>query len=161
MVKLKIFKAGLYLTLPGLPAVRTPVEIDITKVNINLIIGSLKQHGITEYTIVSEPEGKIKPKKSKPKKKKVEKKPTNIDNRLDRIEKMITSLTLTSFQMVEDPVNKQAIIKPKKDEEEHEAFIPSIDTEGLNSSISSEEGGEIDDVSEQADMLAKLQGDKK
>ncbi len=53
MIKLIINKPGLFLDIPGLSSFRTPVEIDITKLDVNLIISILKRDGIIDYNIIS------------------------------------------------------------------------------------------------------------
>lgn len=54
MVKLLIKTKGMFINIPGLIPFRTPVEVDITKVNINLVISELKKNGIERYRIISD-----------------------------------------------------------------------------------------------------------
>jgi len=54
MTKLLIKKQGLTIRIPGLPTFRTPAEIDISKVNIELVVAELKRHGIHNYKIKTE-----------------------------------------------------------------------------------------------------------
>lgn len=61
MVKLIISKPGLFLSIPGINPFRTPVEIDITKININIVISELKKNGIQNYKIISGEEKIKKP----------------------------------------------------------------------------------------------------
>ena len=54
MIKLIINKPGLFLNIPGLQPFRTPAEVNITKVNLNLIKSELKKNGVTKYKIISD-----------------------------------------------------------------------------------------------------------
>ena len=54
MVKLLIKTKGMFINIPGLIPFRTPAEVDITKVNINLVISELKKNGIERYRIISD-----------------------------------------------------------------------------------------------------------
>jgi ABC-type Na+ efflux pump permease subunit len=54
MVKLLIKTKGMFINIPGLIPFRTPAEVDITKVNINLVISELKKNGIEKYKIISD-----------------------------------------------------------------------------------------------------------
>jgi hypothetical protein len=54
MVKLLIKTKGMFINIPGLIPFRTPTEVDITKVNINLVISELKKNGIEKYKIISD-----------------------------------------------------------------------------------------------------------
>jgi hypothetical protein len=53
MIILKIKDRGLYLEIPGLSPIRTPVEVDITKCNLSMISVYLRKQGITDYEIYS------------------------------------------------------------------------------------------------------------
>ena len=52
-LKLKIKDKGLMVEIPGLPPTRTPADIDISKLDLNLVITNLRKHGINNYKIVS------------------------------------------------------------------------------------------------------------
>lgn len=52
MVKLLIRTKGMFINIPGLTPFRTPAEVDITKVNINMVISELKKNGIEKYKII-------------------------------------------------------------------------------------------------------------
>jgi hypothetical protein len=54
MVKLLIKTKGMFINIPGLIPFRTPAEVDITKVNINLVVSELKKNGIEKYKIISD-----------------------------------------------------------------------------------------------------------
>lgn len=53
MILLIINKPGFIIQIPGLRSIRTPAEIDITKVNTNIVTTYLKQLGINDYKIIS------------------------------------------------------------------------------------------------------------
>lgn len=54
MIKLIIKQSGFYVDIPGLKQVRTPVELDITNIDINIVILKLRQSGIVDYQIISD-----------------------------------------------------------------------------------------------------------
>ena len=54
MVKLIIKTKGMFIDSPGLSPFRTPVEIDITKLNMNIVTSELKRNGIEKYKIISD-----------------------------------------------------------------------------------------------------------
>jgi hypothetical protein len=54
MISLKITKPGYTIAIPGLPVFRSPVEIDISKLDIRVVSMYLETAGITEYEIVAE-----------------------------------------------------------------------------------------------------------
>jgi len=53
MVILIINKPGLTISIPGLKVVRSPVEIDVSRVNVNLVLTYLKSEGISDYHLIS------------------------------------------------------------------------------------------------------------
>ena len=52
-LKLKIADRGLIVEIPGIAPVRTPADIDISKIDINLVVAHLRKAGINNYKIVS------------------------------------------------------------------------------------------------------------
>jgi hypothetical protein len=53
MLKLKIKKKGLVINIPGVPQFRSPAEIDITKLDLKMVINYLKSNSIADYEILS------------------------------------------------------------------------------------------------------------
>ena len=53
MITLKIKQPGLTIAIPGLNVYRTPVEIDVSKIDIRVVIMYLKTSGIKKYEIVA------------------------------------------------------------------------------------------------------------
>lgn len=51
MMRLVIKQTGLFINIPGISPFRTPVEVDISKVPINLVIGEMRKNGICKYEI--------------------------------------------------------------------------------------------------------------
>lgn len=60
MKKLIIKKPGIFMNIPGITPFRTPAKIDISKVDIKLIISCLNRNGISEYEVEDDEEVKIK-----------------------------------------------------------------------------------------------------
>jgi hypothetical protein len=53
MLNLKIKKPGLMINIPGLPQFRSPAEVDITKLDLKMLINYLKSNSIADYEIIS------------------------------------------------------------------------------------------------------------
>lgn len=137
------------MTVPGIPSFRTPVEIDVTKINIPILIQSLHSCGVEDYEIKTVSKtGVIKELSESidiPKKKKDNSK---IDKRLDRLEDLLLSLVSkkssqrsnSSEQIKNRLVKIESMIKSgrssNKDispiiEEMDEQYIPSIDVSNM------------------------------
>jgi hypothetical protein len=50
-MKLVIKQHGLFINIPSIPPFRTPAEVDISKVPINMVIGEMRKNGICKYEI--------------------------------------------------------------------------------------------------------------
>lgn len=190
MIKLRIKTAGHTISIPGIPTFRTPVEIDITKLDERFISIFLKSQGIEDYEIISQDNDKeervirkISPLKKKDKKLDVI--PNLNDEKMDRIETLLTNLINTvsenkenkeqinnKLERLENIVDKildvkispvistseTKTIKHKKDDEEVESYIPTIDTSGMkmkseNVKTIKQDSSDINDV---ADLLSSL-----
>lgn len=60
MKKLIIKEPGLFLRIPGMGDFRTPAEIDISKIDVNLVLAELRRNGISTYKIHSDEQTKSK-----------------------------------------------------------------------------------------------------
>ena len=58
MLTLIIKERGHMIDLPGMAPFRTPAEIDVTKLPLNVLILKMKAYNINEYQIISETGGK-------------------------------------------------------------------------------------------------------
>ena len=59
MLILKIPQIGLVVTIPGVRPLRTPTEIDITNLDMNVVLSHLKMCGIDDYDIIEKTESGI------------------------------------------------------------------------------------------------------
>lgn len=142
MLKLIIKTKGLFINIPGVSPFRTPAEIDITKLNLNIITSELKKNGIARWKIISGETEIIEP---HPKKVKDTTSTTeniiNIDkqdevlDKLNKIEKRLNDfLNGDKFVLatVNNTINDNKQIKTKKvKEDEVDDFIPSINLNNL------------------------------
>lgn len=154
MILLKIKKSGYTIDIPGLPTCRTPVEVDISKLDMRSVAIYLKSSGISDYEIIADTkkgdrevykkedfEGKEK--------RKIEKQKPKVDDlseRLSRIEEVVSLLAQkgnsdSQKEQINDRLDKieklliksistPKVIKEKEEEpviEELESFIPDID----------------------------------
>ena len=154
---LVIKKSGLFIEIPGLPSIRTPTELDITEVDVNIVLTSLKKYGLTDFKIVSKVIKKKKPIKKKEKSARTDLKP--IYERFDRLEELLKTV-------LKRPIEKKIIVRatkttsssiPKIEElDERDDFIPMIDLSDLKESgesISKVSSDESTDVSENVEAL--------
>lgn len=145
MLILKIKQPGLLINLPGLGSRRTPVEIDITKLNMNNVLGELRSQGINDFEIKNKTENKstneknVKPKKSSTLENQISDSFINIlKEKLENIEDLlleinenlnVNNIQLESKNKSQEP--EKIINKESEIEDEDEEFIPNIDLNGL------------------------------
>lgn len=158
MVILDIKQPGFFLQLPGIPPFRTPARVDISKLNVNLVIAELTNHGIEEYVITKEP-----PKSKQLEEKKSRQKDESLDRRLGKIEGMLKELLTKETPVVKVASENSGDVDRIFDEPEKE-FIPEINMsnmklEGqLSTSVEESDTGQAEDA---ANLLHELKGDKK
>jgi len=179
MVVLRIREKGHYIELPGMPPVRSPVEIDITRLSLPLVAATLKTKGIENYEIVSEHESGRKIYTSKDFnedaslnkfKEKVNKKIETLEKTIETLQKreqnsvpaeqILNRLDELKFLMDSRQVNDKIYDRKSKEKDIELGFIPPIELESTNIkgkditiSTVSEENDDIEDV---AELLAKL-----
>ncbi len=132
MIKLTINDPGLTITLVGLPTVRTPVKIDISKLDVRSVITQLKSLGIQKYEINSYPDlALLKPIAKKVTISNEEKPSIDFRKELSDIKNLLSNL-LKNGQKVQnlDDIIPKNLMK-KKVKEEVEDFIPSINLDKL------------------------------
>lgn len=185
MIILKITEPGMTIDLPGMQTVRSPVEIDITKIDTRLVMLYLTKAGIKKFEIksVDEPikkETKTKTEKTKKIKEK-EEKTNEIGQRIDKIERILTMLAEKSLS--DNDSNKEQIIKKieklekkignnqpspviihkssvagEPDIEDIDSFIPDVDISDLRmkSSDNIQTVKQDEGLDDAADVLAGL-----
>jgi hypothetical protein len=186
MILLKIQDKGMMVDIPGTKKVRSPVEIDITKIDINFVTMYLRKQGIKNYRIVSDVDKGVKkvlPTRSAIfKKKKDDGWKDNIESRFGRLESLIINFlgkkeskpTVNSEQITnklekleklsEEIIRKQTLGIPiseedrPKIEELDDTFIPAIDIEGMTMKGSTIKTLQSDseDADEAADLLSSI-----
>jgi len=185
MILLKIKELGMTVDLPGMAPVRSPVEIDITKMDTRLVMLYLAKAGIKKFEIISA-EDQIK-KETRPrvvktqKTKEKEEKTNEIDSRIDKIERVLTMLAEKSIS--DKDSNKEQIIKKleklekkigdnhsapiilhkspiagEPDIEDIDSFIPDVDISDLKmkSSDNIQKVKQDEGLDDAADALAGL-----
>lgn len=182
---LKIKEKGLYVTIPGLPASRTPAELDITKFDLSLILSYLRSNGIKDFQIISKSDSGerilkhtdlVKKKEDKPKTEPDKK----LEKRLDHLEEMISTLLtknkedsgdkiknkldflevlIKNIKVSEQIVETKSSKKKEPEIEELEDFIPEIDVKGLSMKGDFHENvieQDKENVDNSVDLLSKL-----
>lgn len=170
MLTLQVTEKGHCIEIPGIPAVRSPANIDITKIDLSLVISVLRKYGIENYKIVSLSE--TGEKKIFTRRDFVEKNKEDLifyqrkmDRRIEKMESMISRLL--EKNEVNQVVKVEQITKSKyiegetepKIEELEDIFIPNIDVGGMEvkgetSKTSIKRGkGDVDDS---ADLLSRI-----
>jgi len=152
MIKLIIKQKGYTINIPGLPEVRTPTEMDITKKDVTIIIAELRKNGISDFEIVSVTNDIPKKQKQTKPNKKVKKDSNDINKRFDKLEELIV-------KSLDSNVMEKSVKRKSSDDEEELDFIPEINTDNLSSEISTK-STKIEDVSESVNQLRKMKGEK-
>lgn len=157
MVRVLIIdKPGLTINIKGLPIIRTPARIDVSQVDINLVVMELKKYGLDQYQIVMEPVKKKEViKKSKKKQESVDL--TSVYDRFDKIDKLLE-------RIISRPSEIQTIVReadgpetPTIEELGTDEFIPNIDISDLKVSKESTRTKEMDDdVSDEVELLRMI-----
>ncbi len=171
MIRLIIKKSGYNIKLPGIETIlRTPINLDITKTNINKIISYLRSLGITDYLIVSDTEDhqtiglddrfiKTEIKKiTKPKVKIVEKHDPNVEvlnQKMNTIEDLLKKLMNKTSIVNQTNIRENTSRLVTRKKSDVEKFIPSINTEGMKIKSTSTETKK-NDSSEEIDYVADL-----
>ena len=167
MRKLIIRDKGYKINIHGIPSIRTPVKIDITKFDVNRIKIEMIQHGIENYSIIED--GKeIKMKKPKKSKKKnifldgidfIR----NFNKRMDKMESILEKIIDKPVTVIERniEIGTEQIIKNvrKKKEQPVDKFIPTIDISGMSmkeSTLSIRKEKLEENNSETADALSEM-----
>ena len=160
MITLKIKEAGHTIAIPGLRVTRSPVNLDISKLDIRVVSMYLKTSGIEKYEIVAEnPQGeketythkdfdvikKVEPKQDEvtDKIKKLEgmmeillsreldKSPSNKEQINNKLDNL-EKLFKSGVQVVDKSPARREILKGDEPEiEELDAFIPEVDTSDM------------------------------
>jgi hypothetical protein len=169
MITLHIKEKGHLVEIPGMPSFRTPATVDISKGDIRSIVGYLKVCDISDYEIIASNNDTREVYRAKDfntttkvveKKKKIKNPTKKLENRIDRIEKMLKNISdkpsgdsgkkleQTTKQMEQfqntildaiknintggsSNVNKTERRERDSLEDEPAPFIPDIDTNGM------------------------------
>lgn len=185
MITLKIKKAGYTIDIPGLPACRSPVEIDVSKLDIRVVAMSLKTSGISDYEIVADIGKGGKEVYTKKSFEKTDSEKSidleNIDKRFNKIEKMISDIQKVGnldskkeqitdkLDKIENILSKRSTLLSKEKSnqdpeieeiEEVDSFIPDINIskmkiESKNLKNIKQESDDLDDTSDALSSLLK------
>lgn len=177
MIKLKVIQKGIFLEIPGIKPIRTPAEVDITNIDITLVLSYLRKNGINRYQIISEDEKtKIKEIITETDIKKKTKYDSDIDKKINNLESMMTKLLELQqakskldleqipkrFNQLETKVNnnisKEKIKKPEIEELDL-SFIPEIDLSTMEvkgTTTHNVINQENEDLEDKADLLSRL-----
>jgi hypothetical protein len=151
-----IKKAGLFLTLTGLKPFRTPAEVDISRIDLNVLRLELKRYGLRDYEIYEEPLVEVKTPKRKPKK-------NPLAEKVDAIYKMMQQMLTKEPSTVEHHYHSAVqtldrLVEEKFGEPDVEEFIPEIDISDLSDVELEYRTEEGEDVTDAAEELRKLKG---
>lgn len=155
-MKLTIKQPGLFLTLTGIKPFRTPVVVDVSKINLNTLRMELRQYGVTNYEITEEPFLDLEPPTRKAQK-------NPLADKVDAIYKMMRQLLDREPSTVEHHYHSAVqtldrLVEEKFDEPDVEEFIPGIDVSDLSDIDLDYRTEEAEDVTAVAEELRKLKG---
>lgn len=185
MLILKIKDRGHFINIPGLPPLRTPVNVKADRLDLRLAEMALRRANIKNYEIVSVEEVQ-EPKKQEVKYVEIPIKERDDGSKIEKLEAMLELLLSRELEKTTDnreQINKKLdslekliIEKSNRDpieitknssdpiieEIEDSVFIPSIDIDDMK--LKGESGKKIikqeDKFDENADLLASLLGSK-
>ncbi len=139
MIKLIIKDVGYFVNIPNLLSFRTPVTINISKNNIDLVMTELKKLGIENF--IFEKNNIKNFKKESIVKNKMEQKNNilkNIENRIIKIEKMLEkNSNKSSKTIIKEIIQTKENLKNEDDIYKVDEFIPNINTSKLEFNESS------------------------
>jgi len=133
MIKLIIRDKGHFVEFPKVAPFRTPAKVDITNIDLNLVMIKLRKMGIENYEIKSGPDI-IRPKRSKSIKQPVERYESanynELRNRFDKFEELLQVIVDKEPTIHEVKTFIEGPEKEVKIEELDEVgkFIPDVDT---------------------------------
>lgn len=168
MTELVIKKRGYYIELPKIAPFRSPVKVNISKLDIEEVVTMLRSQGVEEYEIISK-KGKLVRKATK-KASILSDKASMADfkelhERFDNLEKILQKLVDNGSKVHEDRTIIKEVVdetKPSEDEiDDLEQFIPEVDTKGMKirtSGFKIEKVGE--GLEESSRLLSKYTGGK-
>jgi hypothetical protein len=144
MITLKIKEPGYTINLPGIHNIKTPVEINVSKLSADLVISTLRKIGVSKFEIINSEKRKIPLPKSSEVKQEPESKTVppiieriyvpddgaEVKSRLDKIE-----ILLSKFVNDNTNTNKHQEVKIKKEKESEEKinYVPPVDISGFKS----------------------------
>jgi len=158
MILLKVHERGHRISLPGLPEVRSPVEINVSHLDLKKVLRYVHNLGINNFDIVAKEDNKLD-KKTKDRRIQT-KKSSSIEKKLESIESLIQQILERSPSAIPFEVKPTKNIYVKKKDpkiEDVETFIPDVDLSSLRISKSSEKKvfkKDADDNS--AELLANM-----
>jgi sulfur relay (sulfurtransferase) DsrC/TusE family protein len=137
MIILKIKDSGHTIDLPGMHGIKTPTEVNVSKMNIDLVVSILRKNGIQKFEIIGQ-EKNNEEQKIEPIIKKVDiikeiyvnEKDYELHNKVNNIENLLADF-MKDFK--NSPVVENVIKKKPKEVDEKVDFIPTIDISGLTS----------------------------
>ena len=149
MTILEIKEKGKLIHLTGFPQLRTPVKIDITNLDIDLLIKELRLYNIKNYQMTN-----------KNRRKKVKKGynyQLKILEKINNIEKILQGLTDNKY-VRNDVINLEKMGKRKPIYNE-EIFIPTMDsfnTQNKNNITTTKTISNTDNINKNAQLLRNL-----
>ena len=161
MIILTIKQPGLYITVPGIPPFRTPASVDITKINMTMLLASLQNAGVEEFDIKKDSNIKLQKEQTKSKIIKQEDPSEDLSDRLESIEELLQKVLEKEpaiIQQVIETKGKRTKKKVKHDDDID--FIPEINVDSMKGSITHETTLGEDNTEDTADLLRQMTKEK-
>lgn len=162
MIKLVIRDKGHFVEFPRVAPFRTPAEIDITNIDLNLVMVKLRKMGIGNYEIKSGPDI-IRPKRSKPVERPVGRYESanynELRNRFDKFEELLQVIvdkepTIREIKTFIEGPEKEVKIEELDDVGE---YIPDVDVSRMKIRTSGFKIEKADaTITESAESLSKI-----
>ncbi len=176
-MRLIIKEAGCSLDLPRVGLIRTPCNIEISGVDINLVLSTIKMNGISKYQIIEDDNVSliqtlpkttraIKANKTIIIKEVINDKTNSIEltKLSNKVEQLIDNVYQLLDREIKSNINEHQKIptNPKVEKLDDNLFVPEINLDDMeiHSNINQTDIDVENDISSSADILRELKGGK-
>jgi len=170
--ELIIKQKGLFLRLTGIAPFRTPAKVDISRLNVTLLLSELNMNSVIDFQIISNSKEEKESKKEKStselienlkidKKENINKNNIDVKKELIEIKYLLQNLLEKPSTVIEKVYESNDKIETKKSKREKKIsddFIPSVNI----SNLEMKKGSEIntitsdEDISDSVDLLSRI-----
>jgi len=168
--ELIIKQKGLFLRLTGITPFRTPAKVDISRLNMTLLLSELNINSVIDFQIISNSKEEKKKEKTVPEllenlksnSKEIKKNDINVKKELNEIKSLLKNLldkpSTVTEKIIYESSDKIESKKYKRKKKISDDFIPTVNIDHLEM----KKGSEINtiksdiDISDNVDLLSRI-----